>query len=664
MVIKILFQMPDGDEEILMISDNIPMDQLESYQTISLKIMTAFGMLEISNAELRESELKLAKEVTATEEVAVILYKSISRILAESNKDNSVGYEDKLKEHFDSIVNSFLTSQDRMNYDQLFVNKSLNQKGFNWSADKENITKAIMDTLQEKVSLTYASPQQKKRVKSWKQRHFSIEEGSSEEQGFLGFIRDIADFFAWHFGYSSEIEADYIKQLQAIVAELSCDEEIYLAENGRGEREELLMKVKDVSNDSSDLLQKVQEISSDSSKRGMKAYLLERVVKSHSKDRKTLFRTEKMCGSLWINVFWTLYNRFLENQDLWENFKIIEFKDIEVFFKYMTNFGFDQTESYDAQTKEMMFQQLPYLTAAVEKSLRNPPPSPEVVDTCPTKTNPLSNKLLGHLDPRDKKVVEKKIEFFESIYNLRELYGRQCYIGFIGPQNAGKSSLLNALWQDRLKEKAETGHTTHTSRPTKYHIAEDIFGVDFPGSNSLKDDVLAGFEKFGHMNNMFIYIMEYNGAPDTTLVSNVKSAYRILKISGEFSKILFCLNKAQLKCPEFNFDDNYKQHFIGEIKEHIRSHPYDETEASWLSKISGKISETYVKKVNAEQEAHKNHVLEALDSDDFIFTDWKIRSEFDDANRGVQGSEEVRRRIRAYLTDHLKIRAPDNLQDI
>ena len=106
-----------------------------------------------------------------------------------------------------------------------------------------------------------------------------------------------------------------------------------------------------------------------------------------------------MCGSLWINVFWTLYNRFLENQDLWENFKIIEFKDIEVFFKYMTNFGFDQTESYDAQTKEMMFQQLPHLITAVDKSLRNPPPSPEVVDTCPTKTNPLSNKLLGHLDP-------------------------------------------------------------------------------------------------------------------------------------------------------------------------------------------------------------------------------------------------------------------------
>ena len=80
MVIKILFQLPDGDEEILMISENIPMDQLESYETISLKIVTAFGMLEISDAELRESELKLAKEVTATEEVAVILYKSISRM--------------------------------------------------------------------------------------------------------------------------------------------------------------------------------------------------------------------------------------------------------------------------------------------------------------------------------------------------------------------------------------------------------------------------------------------------------------------------------------------------------------------------------------------------------------------------------------------------------
>ena len=117
---------------------------------------------------------------------------------------------------------------------------------------------------------------------------------------------------------------------------------------------------------------------------------------------------------------------------------MIEFRYSKVFFNYMTTFGFVQIESYDAQTKEMMFQQLPHLTAAVEKSLLNPPkyevcppPGPEVVDTCPTKTNPLSNKLLGHLDPRDKKVVEKKIEFFESIYNLRELYGRQCYIALV-----------------------------------------------------------------------------------------------------------------------------------------------------------------------------------------------------------------------------------------
>ena len=102
--------------------------------------------------------------------------------------------------------------------------------------------------------------------------------------------------------------------MQAIVAELSCDEEIYLAENGRGEREELLMKVKDVSNDSSDLLQKVQEISSDSSKRGMKAYLLERVVKSHSKDRAALFKTEKMCGILWIGLFETLSDWFQKNK--------------------------------------------------------------------------------------------------------------------------------------------------------------------------------------------------------------------------------------------------------------------------------------------------------------------------------------------------------------
>ena len=94
----------------------------------------------------------------------------------------------------------------------------------------------------------------------------------------------------------------------------------------------------------------------------------------------------------------------------------------------------------------------------------------------------LSDSIFAHLKEESRAVLENKIKIFMNIHALRELYGKQCYIGFVGPHNAGKSTLLNELWG----KNAKTGMITHTVEPTRYHVANEIFAIDFPGSTSLK----------------------------------------------------------------------------------------------------------------------------------------------------------------------------------
>ena len=153
-----------------------------------------------------------------------------------------------------------------------------------------------------------------------------------------------------------------------------------------------------------------------------------------------------------------------------------------------------------------------------------------------------SEQVFSHLTSTSKIDIENKIEVFKNIHNIRQLCGKQCYFGFIGPQNAGKSTLLNALF----KKDAKTGMRTHTQEPTKYQLADDNFAIDFPGSDSLSDQMCASLESSGHMNNLQVYVIQYNGSPNQQLIENVKLAYRLKKASGKASKTLFCLNKASL----------------------------------------------------------------------------------------------------------------------
>jgi len=54
------------------------------------------------------------------------------------------------------------------------------------------------------------------------------------------------------------------------------------------------------------------------------------------------------------------------------------------------------------------------------------------------------------------------------------------FVTFIGPQNAGKTTLINSILGEDV---GGVGFTTHTTAATPYMFRDNIFVVDFPGTD-------------------------------------------------------------------------------------------------------------------------------------------------------------------------------------
>ena len=247
--------------------------------------------------------------------------------------------------------------------------------------------------------------------------------------------------------------------------------------------------------------------------------------------------------------------------------------------------------------------------------------------------------------------VRRSVLIFKAVHAIRLAYSKQCFVGFVGPQNAGKSTLLNNLFD----KNAETGTRIHTSELTRYKVADNVNAVDFPGLDSLENH-RSMFAQFGQMNNLFIYVMPYNGSPSENLVANVRAAYAMQKQAGNAARTLFCINK----CGEEGFkddlfDDEYKKEFVGKIRDEITDAEFKTEKDSSLQKLAAKLTDTVansnvsdlLKEIREKQRELKEYTLKNMKEDDFMFTD-QLRQ---DPDRGIKGPKEVKAEIKRYLSD-------------
>ena len=82
---------------------------------------------------------------------------------------------------------------------------------------------------------------------------------------------------------------------------------------------------------------------------------------------------------------------------------------------------------------------------------------------------------------KSKEKVMKRIKAIRIIYRIPEIFAQQCFIGVVGLQDAGKTTLIKKIWNVG----GQSGYFSHTVRPELYQITQKLIVVDFPGSNSL-----------------------------------------------------------------------------------------------------------------------------------------------------------------------------------
>ena len=131
----------------------------------------------------------------------------------------------------------------------------------------------------------------------------------------------------------------------------------------------------------------------------------------------------------------------------------------------------------------------------------------------------------------------KRIKCFIQMHELRESLATQCFIGVIGPQDAGKSTFLNKMWNCGAK----VGLNIHTEKTTLYNINKKIKLVDFPGDNSFQEHSKA-FSICGASNNITVVILPFTGDVSQLVSDELTKVYKAVADSSD-SRVIVCINQ-------------------------------------------------------------------------------------------------------------------------
>eukprot|EP01018_Ginkgo_biloba_P006609 Gb_30163 [translate_table: standard] len=88
-------------------------------------------------------------------------------------------------------------------------------------------------------------------------------------------------------------------------------------------------------------------------------------------------------------------------------------------------------------------------------------------------------------------------------------------MAFVGPENGGKSTLINALLGD---EAATVGFTRHTSKVVPYLVNGSTVIVDFPGTEAASDrqEMSAAWEEFQRVPDICVVVVKFSGDTSST----------------------------------------------------------------------------------------------------------------------------------------------------
>jgi len=245
--------------------------------------------------------------------------------------------------------------------------------------------------------------------------------------------------------------------------------------------------------------------------------------------------------------------------------------------------------------------------------------------------------LLSHCTITSKGNVIKRMKTIEKIHKIREIFAQQCFIGIVGIQDAGKTTLLQKIWGIGGK----TGFFSHTDVPMMYEINEKVFAIDFPGSNSL-DYHAQTFSICGAMNNLIIVVIPFTGDVSKVVSEELAKVYSVMK-GSDATQVILCVNKCG---PHV---EKLKQELSSTV-DGMKNQGAAESEVNPISFMKNRFAD----KLNEHYENQRDGIRVKVD--DIMFTDWLIEDdddEFTSAKKfGLCGVSDIKSRITQYLVKY------------
>ena len=245
---------------------------------------------------------------------------------------------------------------------------------------------------------------------------------------------------------------------------------------------------------------------------------------------------------------------------------------------------------------------------------------------------PFGDCSISKSTKKSKEEVMKRIKAIQSIHRIREIFSQQCFIGVVGLQDAGKTTLIKKIWNVGGK----SGYFSHTDVPKLYQITQKLLVVDFPGSNSL-DYHSKTFSICGAMNNMVIVVIPFSGDVSEIHSQEIAKVFGVMK-GSDSTRVILCINKCGL--------------YLNKLREDLIS---QQNPADYLKQV-------FIDKLNDHYERNERSVC--LRKADIFFTDWELEGNQDSVDFGIVRVEEIKDIIRDYLVDYdiYKSNETDKLQ--
>ena len=232
-------------------------------------------------------------------------------------------------------------------------------------------------------------------------------------------------------------------------------------------------------------------------------------------------------------------------------------------------------------------------------------------------TELFENCIISKSTTWSKEEIIKRIKVIQSIHKIREIFSQQCFIGVVGLQDAGKTTLVRKIWN----VSGESGYFTHTKHAKLYQITQKLIVVDFPGSNGLHY-YSNTFKICGAINNMLIVVMPFSGDASEIYTQEIANVFKVMK-GSKSTKVIFCFNK------------------VGKYLKNLREDPY------LSDKPRGFFKEDFIGKLNNYFETNDPSI--ELQSTNTFFTDWELEDNQEPLDFEIVGVKEIIDIIKDYL---------------